>query len=223
MGTLHSAAHTACILMLQGRVCTLKPLAPLALRPHRDSAGALSDIQVTTPPSMERKSLSWDLSSQPTRAGPGARHVCRGLRGKEELWSPPRHPGSSTGDVGLPLPPLPAIASHHLPNKPLALESLPGVCFWGICLIKAWLLFLSSIPQTPESMILSSPPSMLLLLHCAPQPRIQPRWEVNCPGDPHLPVCLTCLSCGNVQIQATAGFAPSFGTALELVSSRWSF
>ena len=222
MGTLRAAAHTACSLMLQGGVCTLKPLAPLALRPHRDSAGALSDTQVTATPSTERKSPSWDLSSQPTRAGRGARHVCRRLRGKEELWSPPRHPGSSTGDVGLPLPPPPAIASRHLPNKPLALESLPGVCFWGICLIKAWLLFLSSIPQTPESTILSSPPSMLLLCH-APQPWIQPRWEVNCPGDQHLPVCLTCLSCGNVRIQATPGFAPSFGPALELVSSRWSF
>lgn len=69
----------ACSLMPQGRVCTLKPLTPLALRPHGDSAGALSNTQVTAPPSTERKSLSWDLSSQPTQAGRGARHVCRGL------------------------------------------------------------------------------------------------------------------------------------------------
>lgn len=152
------------------------------------------------------------------------RQTCvQGAPRQEGALEPPRHPGSSTGDAGLPLSPLPAIASHHLPNKPLTLESLPGVCFWGIHLIKAWLLFLSSIPQTPESMILSSPPSMFFLLHCAAQPWIQPRWEVNCPGDQHPPVCLTCLSCGNVQIQATPGFAPSFGPALELVSSRWSF
>ena len=69
----------ACSLMPQGRVCTLKPLTPLALRPHGDSAGALSNTQVTAPLSTERKSLSWDLSSQPTQAGRGARHVCRGL------------------------------------------------------------------------------------------------------------------------------------------------
>ena len=69
----------ACSLMPQGRVCTLKPLTPLALRPHGDSAGALSNTQVTAPPSTERKSLSWDLSSQPTQAGRGARHVCRGV------------------------------------------------------------------------------------------------------------------------------------------------
>lgn len=226
---VHPWAHCAqrptraCSPMLQGRVCTLKPLEPLALRPRRDSAGALSNTQVTAPPSTERKSLSWDLSSQPTQAGHGARHVCRGLRGKEEIWAPPRHPGLSTGDARLPLLPPPAIASHHLPNKALTLESLPGICFWGSHLIKAWLLLLSNIPQTPESTILSSPPPMLLLLCCAPQPWIQPRWEANRPGDQHLPVCLTCLSCGNVQIQATPGFAPSFGPALELVSSRWSF